>query len=123
MRCFSISTRRHVNFARLHAWCRYCIVLFAGIAAEGLVYGEAEGGESDENLYKAIISGLRPPWGPGKVSSLNPCHMFFSASTFIKDTGRRLIGIHFVFILPSVSRFCKFPGVEVAHVFGYPLSI
>lgn len=47
--------------------CRYCIVLFAGIAAEGLVYGEAEGGESDENLYKGIISGLRPPWGPGRV--------------------------------------------------------
>ena len=50
-------------------WCRYCIVLFAGIAAEGLVYGEAEGGESDENLYKGVISGLRPPWAPGKVST------------------------------------------------------
>jgi len=48
---------------------RYCIVLFAGIAAEGLVYGEAEGGESDENLYKAIISGLQPPWGPSKMSN------------------------------------------------------
>lgn len=48
---------------------RYCIVLFAGIAAEGLVYGEAEGGESDENLYKAIIGGLRPPWSPGKMSN------------------------------------------------------
>lgn len=48
---------------------RYCIVLFAGIAAEGLVYGEAEGGESDENLYKGIISGLRPPWGPGRMSN------------------------------------------------------
>ncbi|KAG0577966.1 hypothetical protein KC19_5G195200 [Ceratodon purpureus] len=48
---------------------RYSIVLFAGIAAEGLVYGEAEGGESDENLYKGIISGLRPPWGPGRMSN------------------------------------------------------
>jgi len=26
--------------------------LFAGIAAEALVYGEAEGGENDENLFK-----------------------------------------------------------------------
>lgn len=42
-------------------------MLFAGIAAEGLVYGEAEGGESDENMYKGVISQLQPPWGPGKV--------------------------------------------------------
>ncbi len=41
--------------------------MFAGIAAEALVYGDAEGGENDENLYKALISQLRPPWGPGKV--------------------------------------------------------
>ncbi|CAM6039580.1 unnamed protein product [Sphagnum compactum] len=47
----------------------YCIVVFAGIAAEALVYGDAEGGENDENLYKALISQLRPPWGPGKMSN------------------------------------------------------
>ncbi|GKV44229.1 hypothetical protein SLEP1_g51427 [Rubroshorea leprosula] len=29
---------------------RYCMVLFAGIAAEALVYVEAEGGENDENV-------------------------------------------------------------------------
>ncbi len=50
--------------------CRYCIVVFAGIAAEALVYGDAEGGENDENLYKALISQLRPPWGPGKVGNV-----------------------------------------------------
>jgi len=65
-------------------WCRYCIVLFAGIAAEGLVYGEAEGGESDENLYKAIISGLQPPWGPSKVSSCFSLSHVFSLSSGIR---------------------------------------
>jgi hypothetical protein len=30
-------------------------------AAEALIYGEAEGGESDENLFKAVVSLLRPP--------------------------------------------------------------
>ncbi|KAJ7569703.1 hypothetical protein O6H91_01G089300 [Diphasiastrum complanatum] len=48
---------------------RYCMVLFAGIAAEALIYGEAEGGENDENLYKAIVSQLRPPWSPAKMSN------------------------------------------------------
>jgi hypothetical protein len=66
------------------SWCRYSIVLFAGIAAEGLVYGAAEGGESDENLYKILISGLRPPWGPGRVSSCYLCIVFFCAFTFIR---------------------------------------
>lgn len=40
---------------------RYCIVLFAGIAAEALVYGEAEGGENDENLFRGICVLLQPP--------------------------------------------------------------
>lgn len=48
---------------------RYCIVLFAGIAAEALVYGEAQGGESDENLYKAVVSQLQPPWSPPQMSN------------------------------------------------------
>eukprot|EP00249_Psilotum_nudum_P019328 c27195_g1_i3 orf=268-1290(+) len=48
---------------------RYCMVLFAGIAAEALVYGEAEGGENDENLYKSIVSILRPPWTPSEMSN------------------------------------------------------
>ena len=46
-------------------------MLFAGIAAEGLVYGEAEGGESDENMYRGVISQLHPPWGPGKVGGVS----------------------------------------------------
>eukprot|EP00850_Spirogloea_muscicola_P022826 SM000313S11976 [mRNA] locus=s313:25156:28676:- [translate_table: standard] len=48
---------------------RYCVVLFSGIAAEAVVYGEAEGGESDENLYKSVVSQLQPPWSPAKVSN------------------------------------------------------
>ncbi|XLR10127.1 hypothetical protein S83_038065 [Arachis hypogaea] len=40
---------------------RYCMVLFAGIAAEALVYGEAEGGENDENLFRNIWLLLEPP--------------------------------------------------------------
>lgn len=40
---------------------RYCMVLFAGIAAEALVYGEAEGGENDENLFRNISVLLEPP--------------------------------------------------------------
>lgn len=49
--------------------CRYSVVLFAGVAAEALVYGEAEGGESDENLFKALVGELQPPWPPAKVRS------------------------------------------------------
>lgn len=30
------------------------MVLFAGISAEALVYGEADGGENDENLFRSI---------------------------------------------------------------------
>ncbi|CAM6118697.1 unnamed protein product [Calypogeia fissa] len=47
---------------------RYSIVLFAGMAAEALIYGEAQGGESDENLYKAVVAKLQPSWSPAKMS-------------------------------------------------------
>ncbi|GKV44216.1 hypothetical protein SLEP1_g51674 [Rubroshorea leprosula] len=40
---------------------RYCMVLFAGIAAEALVYGEAEGGENDENMFHSICVLLQLP--------------------------------------------------------------
>ena len=42
--------------------------LFAGIAAEALVYGEAEGGENDENLFRSICLLLQPPLSVAQVS-------------------------------------------------------
>lgn len=47
---------------------RYCMVLFAGIAAEALIYGEAEGGENDENLFRSICVLLQPPLSVAEVS-------------------------------------------------------
>ena len=47
---------------------RYCMVLFAGIAAEALVYGEAEGGENDENLFMSICILLQLPLSVAEVS-------------------------------------------------------
>ncbi|KAL1329544.1 hypothetical protein AAHE18_12G049000 [Arachis hypogaea] len=38
----------------------YCMVLFAGIAAEALVYGEAEGRENDKNLFRNMSSFRAP---------------------------------------------------------------
>lgn len=49
---------------------RYCMVLFAGIAAEALVYGEAEGGENDENLFRSICVILQPPLSVAQVHNL-----------------------------------------------------
>ncbi|KAJ4850738.1 hypothetical protein Tsubulata_045542 [Turnera subulata] len=48
---------------------RYCMVLFAGIAAEALVYGEAEGGENDENLFRSISVLLQPPLSVAQMSN------------------------------------------------------
>ncbi|XP_038888050.1 uncharacterized protein LOC120077976 isoform X2 [Benincasa hispida] len=48
---------------------RYCMVLFAGIAAEALVYGEAEGGENDENLFRSICILLQPPLSVAQMSN------------------------------------------------------
>ncbi|KAE8124521.1 hypothetical protein FH972_019399 [Carpinus fangiana] len=48
---------------------RYCMVLFAGIAAEALVYGEAEGGENDENLFRSISVLLEPPLSVAEMSN------------------------------------------------------
>lgn len=47
---------------------RYCMVLFAGIAAEALIYGEAEGGENDENFFRSICVLLEPPLSVAEVS-------------------------------------------------------
>lgn len=43
------------------------MVLFAGIAAEALIYGEAEGGENDENLFRSICVLLDPPLSVSQV--------------------------------------------------------
>ncbi|KAK4790744.1 hypothetical protein SAY86_018048 [Trapa natans] len=51
------------------AFDRYCMVLFAGIAAEALIYGEAEGGENDENLFRSICVLLDPPLSIAQMSN------------------------------------------------------
>ncbi|KAF1898238.1 hypothetical protein Lal_00033004 [Lupinus albus] len=51
------------------AFDRYCMVLFSGIAAEALVYGEAEGGENDENLFRSICLLLEPPLSVAQMSN------------------------------------------------------
>ncbi|XP_055823065.1 uncharacterized protein LOC129891656 [Solanum dulcamara] len=51
------------------AFDRYCMVLFAGIAAEALIYGEAEGGENDENLFRSISILLEPPLSVAQMSN------------------------------------------------------
>ncbi|PON53622.1 ATP-dependent zinc metalloprotease [Trema orientale] len=51
------------------AFDRYCMVLFAGIAAEALIYGEAEGGENDENLFRRTCAFLQPPLSIAEMSN------------------------------------------------------
>ncbi|KAL2473327.1 hypothetical protein Fot_49063 [Forsythia ovata] len=51
------------------AFDRYCMVLFAGIAAEALIYGDAEGGENDENLFRSICVLLEPPLSVAQMSN------------------------------------------------------
>mmetsp|Transcript_13635 Transcript_13635/g.22496 ORF Transcript_13635/g.22496 Transcript_13635/m.22496 type:complete len:88 (+) Transcript_13635:948-1211(+) len=41
----------------------------AGIAAEALAYGQAEGGSSDELALQLLISQIRPVWRPEKLQN------------------------------------------------------
>jgi len=43
------------------------MVLFAGIAAEALIYGDAEGGENDENMFRSLCVLLEPPLSVAQV--------------------------------------------------------
>ncbi|PHT89211.1 hypothetical protein T459_04324 [Capsicum annuum] len=52
------------------AFDRYCMVLFAGIAAEALIYGEAEGGENDENLFRSISVLLEPTLSVAQIFTI-----------------------------------------------------
>jgi hypothetical protein len=58
--------------------CRYCMVLFAGIAAEALIYGEAEGGENDENLFRSLCVLLKPPMSVPEVRYMNLLFLYLS---------------------------------------------
>lgn len=52
------------------------MVLFSGIAAEALIYGEAEGGENDENLFRKTCALLRPPLSIAEVYLQLICNCF-----------------------------------------------
>ncbi|KAI3968194.1 hypothetical protein MKX01_018497 [Papaver californicum] len=51
------------------AFDRHINILVAGIAAEALVYGEAEGGENDENLFRSICILMQPPLFVAQMSN------------------------------------------------------
>ena len=46
---------------------RFSIVAMAGIAAEAIYYGEAEGGESDVSDLIGLLTGLEPAWSVSNV--------------------------------------------------------
>jgi len=46
---------------------RLSIVIMAGIAAEALKYGRAEGGVSDEQALSGFLTTIQPPWGIGRI--------------------------------------------------------
>ena len=41
---------------------RWSVVVMAGIAAEALRYGQAEGGSADEAALAGVVAALNPPW-------------------------------------------------------------
>jgi hypothetical protein len=48
---------------------RYSCVLMAGIAAEAIEYGQAEGGAGDEAGLVSLLSQLSPPWSPLSIKA------------------------------------------------------
>ena len=46
---------------------RLSIVIMAGIAAEAIKYGRAEGGVSDEQALSGFLTTIQPPWGIGRI--------------------------------------------------------
>ncbi|KAK3287630.1 hypothetical protein CYMTET_4874 [Cymbomonas tetramitiformis] len=47
----------------------YNVVIFAGIAAEAIRYGRAEGGGSDVDIYESLAGAFQPPWPRERVSN------------------------------------------------------
>jgi hypothetical protein len=48
---------------------RYSCVVMAGIAAEAIEYGQAEGGAGDETALISLLAQLSPPWSPSAVKA------------------------------------------------------
>lgn len=61
---------------------RYCTVLMAGIAAETLVYGNAEGGGDDRQKFRILWAQLQRPNSEGEQKEK---WALFQAKTLIKD--------------------------------------
>jgi hypothetical protein len=55
---------------RQSALARYSTILMAGIAAEAIGFGSAEGGYADEQALVDILRNLRPPWETERIYNL-----------------------------------------------------
>lgn len=48
---------------------QWTVVVMAGIAAEAIEYGRAEGGAGDETSLVRLLGSLKPPWGPERIKA------------------------------------------------------
>ncbi|GLT45399.1 hypothetical protein SLA2020_192320 [Shorea laevis] len=85
---------------------RYCMVLFAGIAGEALVYGEAKGGENDENMFCSIFVLLQPPLSIAQMSNQAKWSVLQSFNLLILNGTGTLIKL--------LSQLCKIMRFEEA---------
>lgn len=46
---------------------RYSVVAMAGLAAEGMMFGEATGGDADVTSLVRLLAGLKPAWDPQSI--------------------------------------------------------